>query len=68
LEGYFESLAEQGFQNNLFFRSSTKKWELALPSGALTFQVVWRIRRQKARGKSLFQLALSFLSCVNLVS
>jgi len=24
-EGYFESLAEQGFQNNPFFRSGTKK-------------------------------------------
>jgi|GEM_PF-3172731 len=41
LEGYFESLAEQGFQNNPFFRSGTKKWELALPKGALTFQVVF---------------------------
>jgi len=24
-EGYFESLVEQDFQNNLFFRSGTKK-------------------------------------------
>jgi len=40
LEGYFESLAEQGFQNNPFFRSGTKKWGLAPPERALTFQVV----------------------------
>jgi len=40
LEGYFESLAEQGFQNNLFSRSGTKKRGLASPSGALIFQVV----------------------------
>jgi len=40
LEGYFESLAEQGFQNNPFFCSSTKKWGLAPPKGALTFQAV----------------------------
>jgi len=40
LEGYFESLAQQGFQNNPFFRSGTNKWGLAPPSGALTFQVV----------------------------
>jgi len=33
LEGYFESLAPQGFQNNLFFRSGTKKWGLASPLG-----------------------------------
>ena len=39
LEGYLESLAEQGL-NNPFFRSDTKKWGLAPPSGALTFQVV----------------------------
>jgi len=42
LEGYFESLAQQGFQNNPFFRSGTKKWGLAPPKGALTFQVVFR--------------------------
>jgi len=40
LEGYFENLVLQGFQNNLFFHSGTKKWGLAPPSGALTFQVV----------------------------
>jgi len=40
LEGYFESPAEQGFQNNPFFRSSTKKWGLAPSSEAPTFQVV----------------------------
>jgi len=40
LEGYFESLAPQGFQNNPFSRSGTKEWELAPPKGALTFQVV----------------------------
>jgi len=40
LEGYFASLAEQGFQNNSFSRSSTKKWGLAPSSGALTFQIV----------------------------
>ena len=33
LEGYFESLAEQGFQNS----ASTKKLELAPPSRTLTF-------------------------------
>jgi len=41
LEGYFESLAEQGFQNNPFFRSGTNKWGLAPPKGVLTFQVVF---------------------------
>jgi|GEM_PF-5529806 len=32
LEGYFESLAAQGFQNNPFSRSGTKKWGLAPPA------------------------------------
>ena len=40
LEGYFESLALQSFQNNLFFCSGTKKWGLAPPSGVLTFPIV----------------------------
>ena len=41
LEGYFESFASQGFQNNPFFRSGTKKWGLAPPKRVLTFQVVY---------------------------
>lgn len=40
LESYFESLSPQGFQNNPSSHSGTKKWMLALPYGALTFQVV----------------------------
>ena len=50
LEGYFESLAEQGFQNNPFFRSGTNKWGLAPPKGALTFQVVYRGEERRAVG------------------
>jgi|GEM_PF-6229786 len=40
LEGQVESLAEQGFQPDPFFRSGTKKWRLASSPGELTFQVV----------------------------
>ena len=37
LEGYFENLASQGFQNNSFSRASTEEWGLAPTSGVLTF-------------------------------
>ena len=40
LEGYFESPAAPGFQNNLFFCSGTKKWGLAPLMETLTFSVV----------------------------
>jgi len=33
LEGYFESPAVRGFQNNLLFSAGTKKWGLALRKG-----------------------------------
>gem|GEM_PF-4363938 len=62
LEGYFESLAPQGFQNNPFFRSDTKKREVApanLPSCVTTYiAAVISVRTKKERVRS----ALSFLS------